>query len=287
MGISETFCRNFGTIEELMTSTGCYVVVLSYKTYTNDKHSNWVCFIHGAGGSSSIWFPQIRAFSSNYNVLVLDLRGHGKSRKLKIHDVKHFNFDVIVDDIMEVLHVEKIERAHFVGISLGTIIIRCIAERYSEKVQSMILGGAVFKLSFKSNFLIKTGNLFKTVIPHMILYRIFANIVIPKNAFSRSRIFFIREAKKVYHREFKKWFSLTTQLKPLLYFFREKEHAAPTLYIMGEHDTMFLPGIRSLVARHKRSKLVVIANSGHVVNIDSPQLFNQNALAFIVEHTID
>lgn len=259
--------------------------MLSYKTYTNDKHSNWVCFIHGAGGSSSIWYPQIRAFSDSYNVLVLDLRGHGRSRKLKIQDVKHFNFDVIVDDIMEVLDHEQIARTHFVGISLGTIIIRCIAERYPEKVQSMILGGAVFKLSLKSNFLIKAGNLFKTIIPHMILYRLFAAVVIPKNAFSRSRIFFIREAKKVYHREFKKWFSLTTQLKPLLYFFREKEHAAPTLYIMGEHDTMFLPGIRSLVEKHKRSKLVIVENSGHVVNIDASRAFNQSAIAFINEHT--
>ena len=33
-----------------------------------------------AGGSSSIWFKQIRAFKKMFNVLLLDLRGHGNSK---------------------------------------------------------------------------------------------------------------------------------------------------------------------------------------------------------------
>jgi pimeloyl-ACP methyl ester carboxylesterase len=258
--------------------------VINHKIFKSDHAKSWVCFIHGAGGSSSIWHPQIRAFSKEFNVLMVDLRGHGRSRSLKIQDVKKFNFDVIVDDIVEVMNHQKIEQAHFVGMSLGTIIIRCIAERYPEKIESMSLGGAVFKLSLKSKLLINIGNLTKSFVPHMVLYRIFANIVIPKNSFSRSRNFFIREAKKVYHREFKKWFSLTTKLKPLLYLFREQEHSSPTLYIMGEHDSMFLPGIRTMISNHTNSKLVVIKNAGHVVNIDKPEDFNRTTINFIKEH---
>ncbi len=246
-----------------------------------DDSREWVCFIHGAGGSSSIWYPQIRSFSKNFNVLVLDLRGHGRSRSLAIKDVKRFNFDVIVEDIIEVLNHQKIEKSHFVGISLGTIIIRCIAERYAQRVLSMTLGGAVFKLSYKSKFLIKVGNLTKSFIPHMILYKIFASIIIPKNAYKHSRVFFINEAKKVYSREFKKWFSLTSKLKPLLYLFREKEHNSPTLYIMGEHDSLFLPGIKAMIREHKKAELVILKNSGHVVNIDVPNEFNQTAIDFI------
>lgn len=260
--------------------------MLEHRVFGSGESKEWVCFIHGAGGSSSIWHPQIRSFSKEYNILLIDLRGHGRSRSLKIKDVKRFNFDVIVDDIMEVLIHKQIDKAHFVGISLGTIIIRCIAERYTEKVLSMTLGGAVFKLSLKSKFLIKVGNLTKSFIPHMILYRIFASIVIPKNAYKSSRLIFINEAKKVYSREFKKWFSLTTKLKPLLYLFREKEHLSPTLYIMGEHDTLFLPGIKTLTKEHKKASLVILKNSGHVVNIDAPEEFNQTTLDFIRSHRI-
>ncbi|MDC1362043.1 alpha/beta hydrolase, partial [Crocinitomicaceae bacterium] len=54
--------------------------MLSYSVYNNDKSTKWVTFVHGAGGSSSIWFRQIRAFKEEFNVLLVDLRGHGNSQ---------------------------------------------------------------------------------------------------------------------------------------------------------------------------------------------------------------
>ena len=54
--------------------------MLSYSVYKNENASKWVTFIHGAGGSSSIWFRQVRAFKSEFNILLIDLSGHGKSK---------------------------------------------------------------------------------------------------------------------------------------------------------------------------------------------------------------
>jgi len=53
--------------------------LLSYTIYNHPTSTEWVTFVHGAGGSSSIWFKQIRFFQKDFNVLLLDLRGHGKS----------------------------------------------------------------------------------------------------------------------------------------------------------------------------------------------------------------
>ena len=36
-----------------------------------------------AGGSSSIWFNQVRFFKAYFNVLLIDLRGHGSLRLLQ------------------------------------------------------------------------------------------------------------------------------------------------------------------------------------------------------------
>ena len=45
--------------------------MLHYIIYKNkDVNLPWLTFIHGAGGSSSIWFKQIRAFSKYFNVLL-------------------------------------------------------------------------------------------------------------------------------------------------------------------------------------------------------------------------
>ncbi len=54
--------------------------MISYTIYNNASTDQWVTFVHGAGGSSSIWFKQIRDFKKQYNVLLLDLRGHGESK---------------------------------------------------------------------------------------------------------------------------------------------------------------------------------------------------------------
>ena len=54
--------------------------LISYSIYQNESSTEWVTFVHGAGGSSSIWFKQIREFQKHFNVLLLDLRGHGQSK---------------------------------------------------------------------------------------------------------------------------------------------------------------------------------------------------------------
>ncbi len=87
--------------------------------------------------------------------------------------------------------------------------------------------------------------------------------------------------KKLYQKEFKKWFQLTTELVPLLKFFRQIEIKIPIYYIMGDQDYMFLPSVKELVKVHKKSKLYVIPSCGHVVNIDKPEIFNSMMLDFI------
>ncbi|EKB18825.1 hypothetical protein HMPREF1168_02599 [Aeromonas veronii AMC34] len=51
--------------------------MLYHKTFELGPERDWVVFVHGAGGSSSIWFKQLRAYREHFNVLLLDLRGHG------------------------------------------------------------------------------------------------------------------------------------------------------------------------------------------------------------------
>ena len=93
---------------------------------------------------------------------------------------------------------------------------------------------------------------------------------------------FINEAKKLYQKEFIKWFKLTAEINPVLRWFRQVELNIPTLYVMGEEDYMFLPSVRKVVERHfKSSKLVVVENSGHVVNVEQPNIFNETVISFV------
>ncbi len=165
--------------------------MLNYTIYENQNSTQWVTFVHGAGGSSSIWFKQVRDFKKHYNVLLLDLRGHGNSKSsLKTAFKQKYTFSALANDIMEVLDFLKIEKSHFVGISLGTILIRQLAEMYPHRVESMILGGAILKMNFRSQILMRLGNTFKYVLPYLVLYRFFAFVIMPKKN-TNNLVFFL------------------------------------------------------------------------------------------------
>lgn len=261
--------------------------MLYYKEYNSSDSKDWVIFIHGAGGSSSIWFQQLKAFRKVFNVLLIDLRGHGKSKDLlqKYYD-REYTFDDISRDIFEVLDHLKIEKAHFVGVSLGTIIIRNLNEMQPERVQSAILCGAITKLNIRSRFLVFLGNTFKKVVPYMWLYKFFAWIIMPRKRHSKARNLFIREAKKLYQKEFLRWFKLTHTVNPLLKYFKEKETDTPMLYVMGSEDYMFLPPVQQIVKEHKQAFLAVVESCGHVVNVEKPTDFNKVSIGFLKKNPI-
>ena len=256
--------------------------MIHYTKHFNTRSKTWVTFVHGAGGSSSIWYKQLREFARHFNVLMIDLRGHGKSKPSLYNSFKKkYTFKFLAQDIVEVLDKERIKSSHFVGISLGTILIRQIAETYPKRIKSMVMAGAIMKLNFRSKVLIKLGNTFKSIFPYMWIYKFFAYIIMPKKNHLESRLLFVREAKKLYKKEFMRWYKLTADLNPLLKLFSQADIKIPTLYLMGSEDYMFLPGVKKIAKEHKRAKLSVIKNSGHIVNIDQPEEFNVRAISFI------
>ncbi len=256
--------------------------MLDYTTYIHKETTIWVTFIHGAGGSSSIWYQQVREFRKHFNVLLLDLRGHGKSKpSLKDAFDTSYTFDAITNDISELIEHLKIKKSHFVGISLGTILIRNYAEKYPHRVESMILAGAIMKLNFRSQILMRLGIIFKSVLPYLWLYRFFAFIIMPNSNHKHSRLLFIREAKKLCQKEFIRWFKLTAEINPLLKFFRSTPNKIPTFYVMGSEDYLFLPAVKKTVENHENSSLLIIEYCGHVVNVEQPKIFNQLVIDYI------
>lgn len=249
-----------------------------YKAENSSK--KWICFIHGAGGNSSIWFNQVRFFKAYFNILLIDLRGHGKSAVSP--EGTEYTFNIIIEDILKVLDENKIRKSHFVGISLGSILIQKMLQSHSDRVEKIGLGGAILNLNLQSRFLMILGKLTQSILPFIWIYTFFAYVIMPYKAHRKSRALFIKEAKKISHNEFKRWYRLTASILPVLKRIRNKEVKTPILYIMGSQDYMFLPFVKKFVAMHQTSSLITVANSGHVVNIDQPDEFNNQLLSFLL-----
>lgn len=254
-------------------------MMLYYRIYENNQSNEWVTFIHGAGGSSNIWYKQIRDYRKNFNLLCIDLRGHGKSNQVLWK--KGDSFHQISEEVIEVLDFLNIKSSHFVGISLGTIIIQTLTRNHPTRVKSMVLGGAIIQLDIRTKFLIMIGNIFKRIIPYLWLYRVFAWIIMPKECHTESRNAFVEQAKKMCQKEFLRWFKLTKSLNLYLHHLQLVKKGIPTLFVMGADDYLFLTPIKELVKKQADLKLACIEESGHVCNIDQPKRFNKITINFI------
>ena len=254
--------------------------MLYHKTFRHKSSQTWVVFIHGAGGSNVVWFRQLREFKKHFNVLLVDLRGHGKSKKEYTQE-EIYKFDEIALDVIKTMDHLQVQKAHLVGISLGCIVIRAMDKLAPGRAESIILGGAVIQFNSRIKVLLNVAKLLNSIIPYMWLYRINAWILIPYKKDIESRKLFIKEAVRLGEKEFRKWLRMSSEIKLNLQEFLMKEASAPVLYIMGDRDHMFLPMVSSLVKQHFNSRLEVISNSGHVCNIDQPDIFNEHSIRFI------
>lgn len=257
--------------------------LLHHTIYRGSVNAPWLVFVHGAGGSSTVWYKQLRNFrGSDYNVLMIDLRGHGGSVFFRDWmNRKPHEFAEVCRDVVDVLEHYKLPAAHMIGISLGTLIIRKIAEDYPQRVASLIMGGAIVKFNFRSRMLVWIVHRIKRFLPFIWIYKIYAFILMPRKRHRKSRNLFVRQAKKLYHKEFLRWIGITHQIKPLMKFFRENSTTHPVLYIMGDEDYMFLPSVKLVASRHDNARLIVVPESGHVVNVDQPRHFNRLVHTFV------
>ena len=55
----------------------------------------------------------------------------------------------------------------------------------------------------------------------------------------------------------------------------------PALIICGDGDTTFLPATDYMAQKIPVTKKVIVANAGHGVNIDQPQVFESTVLDFL------
>lgn len=255
--------------------------MIYHRKFLHPKSKTWVVFVHGAGGSNGVWFRQLKDFKKNFNVLLVDLRGHGKSKPENSSLDADYSFDEIALDVIQIMDHLQIQKAHLVGISLGCIVIRAIDKLSPGRAESIILGGAIIQFNKTLKVLISMAKILNSVLPYMWLYRINARILMPLRRQSESRNIFIREAIKLGEKEFGRWMKMSREIKSNLDDFLKREPQAPVLYLMGDGDHMFLPMVADLVKKHVHAKLEIIKNSGHCCNLDQAGIFNEISIHFI------
>jgi 3-oxoadipate enol-lactonase len=95
-----------------------------------------VVMLHGLGSSANVWEPQARALADRFTVLRYDLEGAARSVWTGTLSVEGW-----VDDLLAILDARQIDKARFVGHSLGTLILQHFAVRHPERVHKLAFIG--------------------------------------------------------------------------------------------------------------------------------------------------
>lgn len=93
--------------------------------------------VHANPFDRRLWMYQVARFSPFYRVIAVDLRGYGLSDKPETP----FTLRDMTDDVLGVCDEEKIDRAIFAGVSVGSGIALCIGLENPERTEAVVLVG--------------------------------------------------------------------------------------------------------------------------------------------------
>ncbi len=252
--------------------------MLCHIPHVLSKDSDWVIFLHGLGGNSNIYYKQVDEFKKHFNLMFIDLFGHGCT----LEQLNAYTFETLAKSAINVMDEENIESAHIVGVSLGTIVMDAFSILAPDRIKTMTLSGAVQGYDLKARFLLKTGATLQWMIPYMWLYKLFAFIMMPKKSHAASRRIFAREAKKLGGREFHKWYKLMGSLEPFYASYPDRtKNTIPRFYISGDEDHLFLPFVIQSYLRDPLASIHIIEKCGHVCNIERADEFNRISLSYL------
>ncbi len=252
--------------------------MLKYEVIDNQK-DEWVVFVHGIGGSTKTWNRQLEDFSQRFNLLLLDLPGHGLNADKVISKVDSYKLH---QGIKETLDYLNISNAHFVGLSLGTIVIANFAAHHPDYVNSIILGGASLKVSGIYKLAVIMANKIKRFVPYKFLYSFFAWFMMPKKTHKKSRSIFLREVVKLNKKTMYAWIEyIQFMRKPELVLSKLDELKKKILIISGDEDHCFIGNIKTIVNKKNTMQLNIIEKCGHICSIEKWGDFNHLALRFL------
>ncbi len=239
------------------------------------EHKEWVLFLHAAFVNHHMFRAQIDYFQDKYNVLTLDIIGHGNSTDARRGD----SINKMSAWISQILKKENIDRIHVVGISLGAVLAQDFANQFPNAVQSLACFGGYDINHFDGKM--RRGNSAAQML--MMLKAIFS---VKWFAESNKKISaYTEHAQKDFYEmniSFpKKSFQYLASLNSMINVRQTAPGKYPLLIGCGEHDIpMELSAVELWTKSEPECKAVIFKDAGHCVNMDVPQQFHKTLEEF-------
>ena len=253
-----------------------------------------IIFVHEFAGDHRSWEPQLRYFSRRYRCVAFNARGFPPSDVPP--DVESYSQNRARDDIRAVMDALEIEQAHIVGLSMGGFATLHFGFTYPERARSLVVAGCGYGAepdkreqfasearataeSFRANGMQQAAESYGLG-PTRVQYQ---------NKDNRGWQEFVDQLRE-HSTEGSALTMVGVQSKrPSLYELQDQIGTinAPTLVITGDEDWPCLEPAIMLKRKIATAGLVVMANSGHAINIEEPAAFNTHLNEFYTAVEVD
>jgi pimeloyl-ACP methyl ester carboxylesterase len=229
-----------------------------------------VLFIHGAGGGQYTWSYQKSYFEKQFNPLVIELSGHGESGGDGEQEIERY-----VEHVYSFLKAVDLQKVFLVGHSMGGAIVQTLALTHPEVIKGIILVGTGAKLKVLPVILDGIKNDYEETVRKINQFAFSRRG--PSNLIGEGVSYMLQCRPEVLYGDFLACdrFDIMKEVEKI---------NLSTLILCGEDDQLTpVKYSQFLQSRIKGSKLEFLPNAGHMVMMESPQVFNEKIGEFIEE----
>ena len=243
--------------------------------YSNEGTGEPLVFIHGMGGNSINWLNQRMNFKRYYQVIAIDLPGHGKSEAAA--DLSYSDYHQVLYQLLKE-HLQ-LEDVVICGISMGGRVALDFVHYYPEMVKAVVLADTF--AGMEESDTARRKEIFDLIYEEDGGKKWVARVVEEMGFDPNSSIAkgfhkgILQNQLDFIYRLFIQ--TLGYDQRPFLASIRK-----PTLIIHGERDR-FIPFSAAEELHHaiQGSRLVTIPDSGHLPNVEQSKVFNQELQYFL------
>jgi 3-oxoadipate enol-lactonase len=237
----------------------------------------WVVLSHSIMADLHVWDEQVDVLRNKFRILRIDTRGHGGSDA----SPAPYDFPLLVQDVVKVLDHFSIDKAHFVGLSLGGMIGYGLALVYPERISSLIIASSradapdAFRTGWDERIaFVRQGGMKALAIPTV--ERWFTPEYLASHPETRARI-----AKMIEGTATAGFEGCARALQGLNYLPELRRIRVPTLLMAGARDGTIPDDMRAIHGKIGQSRFEVIADAGHIPNVEQAAAFNRIMMSFL------
>jgi 3-oxoadipate enol-lactonase len=246
---------------------------------TRSGPSSAPCIVlaHGIATDHHLWDGVAADLSRSYDVVSYDARGHGGSDAPE----GPYTLEMLGLDALGLLDAIGVERAHFVGLSMGGMVGLGLALDHPQRLKSLVVCDArasappEYKTSWQErSAAVRDGGIEQIVEPSV--SRWFAAPFKADPVRMEAARAMVRRTSTMGYR------GCAAALQDLAYGDRLTRIVCPTLYLVGSDDSGAPPAaMRAMAEATENARYVEIENAGHLSALEQPEAVSEAIQRFV------